>query len=373
MRKHLLRSAAAVMMAMTVQAAAHPGHAAADASAARATAMSAAASAFVATLSAEQRARIERPFADDAARTNWSNLPTPLYPRDGLPLTEMTAAQRVALHDLLAAATSSQGYAKATTIMWIEEILREQETARMAAGEFPADRIDRMKTIIASRQAGNYWVTISGTPGGTRWGWMLSGHHLAVNFTVVDGKVAFTPLFVGAEPQVVKDGQFAGWRVLDHEIVRAFALVRSLDAGQRRSAILADAVAPDQFTGKGRKDGLAVMAGVPASRLDADQQRMLWGLVREFVGSAADEAADAQMRKIERDGMAKLHFAWWGPTDDPSRRFMYRIHGPSILIEYVREERGGAPTNHVHAIVRDPSNDYGEDWLAKHYREQPHP
>jgi hypothetical protein len=198
-------------------------------------------------------------------------------------------------------------------------------------------------------------------------------HHLAVNFTVVDGKVGFTPLFVGAEPQVVKEGTFAGWRVLDHEIVRAFALVRSLDAGQRRMAVLADTVAEDQFTGKGRKDSLATMAGIPASRLGADQQRMLWGLVREFVGSAADEAADAQMRKIERDGLAKLHFAWWGPTDDPSRRFMYRIHGPSILIEYVREERNGAPTNHVHAIVRDPSNDYGEDWLAKHYREQPHP
>ena len=48
-------------------------------------------------------------------------------------------------------------------------------------------------------------------------------------------------------------------------------------------------------------------------------------------------------------------------------------HGPSILIEYVRQGQRSTPANHVHAIVRDPRNDYGEDWLAKHYREQPHP
>ena len=67
------------------------------------------------------------------------------------------------------------------------------------------------------------------------------------------------------------------------------------------------------------------------------------------------------------------HCAWWGSTTGPAQRFMYRIHGPSILIEYVRQGQGSRPLNHVHAIVRDPRNDYGEDWLGKHYREQPHP
>lgn len=30
---------------------------------------------------------------------------------------------------------------------------------------------------------------------------------------------------------------------------------------------------------------------------------------------------------------------------------------------------GGGTANHVHSIVRDPSNDYGEDWLGRHYEE----
>jgi hypothetical protein len=212
-----------------------------------------------------------------------------------------------------------------------------------------------------------------GEPGAARWGWMLTGHHLAANFTVVDGAVAFTPLFVGANPQVVRDGPYAGWRVLGHETARGFALARSLTGQQRRTAVVSGTVSDALFTGKGRKDALKTMAGIPASQLSAGQQEMLWGLVREFVGTAGDEAAAAQLRSIERDGIGKLHFAWWGSTEDPAQRFMYRIHGPSILIEYVREGNGSQPLNHVHAIVRDPRNDYGEDWLGKHYREQPHP
>ena len=31
-----------------------------------------------------------------------------------------------------------------------------------------------------------------------------------------------------------------------------------------------------------------------------------------------------------------------------------------------------ASKNHDHVVVRDPKNDYGEDWLAHHYKEQ-HP
>jgi hypothetical protein len=32
----------------------------------------------------------------------------------------------------------------------------------------------------------------------------------------------------------------------------------------------------------------------------------------------------------------------------------------------------GTPSSRVHAIVRDPRNDYGEDWLERHHAES-HP
>jgi hypothetical protein len=337
----------------------------------QAVAMAESASAFLATLTDEQRARIVRPFEDDAARTNWSYWPPDPSEREGLLIAGLSAAQRIAFHRMLMAATSGQGYAKSTAVMWLDDILRAEEAGKLAAPD--AERVTPPGQLPPRRSSANYRIVMFGQPGSARWGWMLTGHHLAANFTVVNGAVAFTPLFVGASPQVVGDGPYAGWHVLGHETVRGFELARSLTDQQRRVAVVSGVASNAAFTDRGRREQLKTMVGIPASQLSAQQQQVLWGLVREFVGSAGDEAAQAKLRAIERDGLDQLHFAWWGPTTDPAQRFMYRIHGPSILIEYVRQGQGSTPLNHVHAIVRDPRNDYGEDWLAKHYREQPHP
>ena len=342
---------------------------------AQSSAIADAATRFLDSLSAEQRATATRPFEDDAARVNWSNLPAPMAPRHGIALADLSPEQRQAAHSLLIAAMSSQGYGKTAAIMWIDDILRVEEGEWLASATLTPEQRAQREAILASRSSGNYWFVVFGDPAESRWGWAISGHHLAANFTVVDGRVAFTPLFLGAAPQTVGSGPYAGWSVLQHEIDRGFAMVASLNEEQRRQAVIADAVTNDLFTGRGRKDSLAAPIGLPASQLDARQQAQLWGLIREFVGDATDEAAAAQMEAIRADGVGSLHLAWWGPTDDPAQRFMYRIHGPSILIEYTRENdtRGsGGPGNHVHAIVRDPRNDYGEDWLGHHYTEHPH-
>jgi len=63
------------------------------------------------------------------------------------------------------------------------------------------------------------------------------------------------------------------------------------------------------------------------------------------------------------------HFAWQGPAPDPNARFYFRVHGPRILIEYDVQEPLTNQGGHVHAITRDPTNDYGMDWLALHYQE----
>ena len=333
--------------------------------------MAESASAFLATLTSDQRAKIVHRFDDDAARANWSYWPPDPSEREGLLIAALTAPQRIAFHEMLMSATSSQGYSKSTAIMWLDDILRAEEAGKLAAPD--PERVTPPGRLPPRRSSANYRIVMFGEPGSARWGWMLTGHHLAANFTVVNGEVAFTPLFVGASPQVVGAGPYAGWHVLGHETVRGFELARSLTDQQRQAAVVSGAVSNAFFTDRGRKDQLKTMVGIPASRLTGRQQQLLRGLVREFVGSAGDEAADAKLRSIESDGLDQLHFAWWGSTADPAQRFMYRIHGPSILIEYVRQGQGSTPLNHVHAIVRDPRNDYGEDWLGKHYREQPHP
>ena len=52
------------------------------------------------------------------------------------------------------------------------------------------------------RDPEQYFITIFGEPSDAKsWGWRFEGHHLAFNFTVVDGNhVFFAPSFIGSNP-----------------------------------------------------------------------------------------------------------------------------------------------------------------------------
>ena len=327
--------------------------------------MTASASEFLDGLSEAQLGEALFALDDAEARTRWSNLPSVMYDRGGVRLGDLSDAQHRSLHALLRTSTSSQGYHKIAGIIWIDDVLSDEVRAeRGEVGGF-------MARLIESWSSENYWVAFFGDPrSDTRWGWLLTGHHLAASFTVVDDQVAFTPLFLGAEPYEIASGPYAGYRALSHEVERGYDLVQSLTTEQRTHAVVSDGVPDDILEGPGRRASLMQFEGITASSLTAHQQLLLHRLIAEYVRNADHDAAEAHLQKIERDGTDSLHFAWMGPTDDISLRYYYRVHGPSILIEYVRERGvGGAGANHVHSIVRDPHNDYGEDWLQMHYRE----
>lgn len=95
-----------------------------------ATQMTVAANAFIATLDKSQRESTVLPLLIDE-RTTWSNLPIIIVHPDGLLVGDMNDDQRSALHDLLRASMSSQGYAKAVGIMRLDDILYEIKTARL--------------------------------------------------------------------------------------------------------------------------------------------------------------------------------------------------------------------------------------------------
>jgi hypothetical protein len=54
----------------------------------------------------------------------------------------------------------------------------------------------------------------------------------------------------------------------------------------------------------------------------------------------------------------ETYFAWYGPTTNGSAAY-FRIQGPKLLIEYAPQ----GSTNHIHTIIRDPSNDYGKELI----------
>ncbi|ANY21016.1 hypothetical protein A6F68_02520 [Tsuneonella dongtanensis] len=336
---------------------------------ARVRAMRDATTVFIASLDEAQRASVLGDLDDTRSRTSWSNLPVSMAPRSGLSVADMTSAQRVAFHAMMAAALSSQGYLKTATIMWHEDVLRgivEGTLAAMPDGDPPKAQ---GLAFAENYDTEKFFVKIFGNPGDSDWGWLVTGHHFAATFTVSGGKIAFTPMFLGANPQVVPQGRYAGWRLLQHEADRALALLGSLDAEQLKRAVVSGEVDAELFAGPGNQDSHKVQFGIKASELDPLQRNMLQGLLNEYLGDASDEAAARQRDTIEADGLETLRFAWWGPTDAPSGRYMFRVQGPSVVIDYIRESSGDGQFNHVHSILRDPSNDYGADWLKRHYDE----
>jgi hypothetical protein len=64
-----------------------------------------------------------------------------------------------------------------------------------------------------------------------------------------------------------------------------------------------------------------------------------------------------------------VHFAWQGPSPSDDAQYYFRVHGPRILIEYDVQEPLTRNGGHIHALTRDPVNDYGMDWLGIHYQE----
>ncbi len=314
-----------------------------------------AATIFLTSLTASQRETTVYSLDTDA-RATWSNLPTLMAQPIGLLVADMSDDQRLATHNLLRASLSSQGYAKATGIMLLDDVLRQEASQQLDSD--PASREDRFRVAMAeNRSSANYAVALFGDPNSDNWGWKMTGHHLAVNFTVADGRVGFTPMFLGSSPTTVAMGSLLGWMALSHEGTRGVEFMQSLSAAQQKIAKIHDEAASDVFEGPGRRASLAENEGLQANSLNPGQKLLLRMLVTEYVRNADFDSADAQLELIDQAGWNNLWFSWRGPValDD---EFYYRVHGPRILIEYNRQN----PT-HDHAIVRDPQNDYGEDWL----------
>jgi hypothetical protein len=326
-----------------------------------ATQMTAAARAFIATLDESQRNSAVMPLRGDE-RTTWSNLPIIMVSPKGILIGDMNDDQRSALHDLLRASMSSQGYGKASGIMRLDDMLHEIEADGLAND--PESRNDPFRqAFVATRGSGNYAVAIFGEPASGDWGWKLAGHHFAVNFTVADGQVGFTPMFVGSNPTTIEAGPYAGWMAMPHEASRGIDLMLSLTDAQQQAAMIADVVADDVFEGPGRRASLEKYEGLKTDEMSVAQMRLLRALVTEYVGNVDFDSAEAQLELIDQAGWDELWLSWRGPVDLHGE-FYYRVHGPRLLIEYNRQN----PT-HDHSVMRDPINDYGEDWLEHHYKE----
>jgi hypothetical protein len=266
--------------------------------------------------------------------------------------------------------------------MSFENVLRELNAPRagLAAAEF--------------RHSGKYQFSFFGEPHAEQtWGWRMVGHHVAVNFTIVDGSyVAPTPLLFGSEP-----ARFGVFSPLTDDEDRGFLLLESLETAQRQQAIIHDVAPPDFVTRVVKKLGEEELPGdhelgfdyyvisdqdretlkwirhqakgLPGASMNAKQVALFRDVIAGYVERLPDDPARLHLERLERAGFEQFSFAWAGQPERGKPHY-YRVQGPSFLVEFENAQVGaGLPgeANHIHTVWRDPDNDFGDDLLLNHH------
>ena len=317
----------------------------------------AAANQFLEALGPEQKQRACFPIDDDAWR-RWSNI-HPHLMRHGVPLEELTPAQRGRGIALLAACLSDRGFTTVRDVMKLNEFIGEVTGRWEEYGQWL------------------YWLSVMGTPSESApWGWQIDGHHLIVNCFVLGDQLVMTPTFLGSEPVHADSGQHAGIRVFGAEESKGLALMRALAPEQRARATIGQELPVELFTAAFRDNCEMTYEGLRYDDLSRAQQEGLLDLLDVYVGRMRPGHSAVRMDEVRRH-LADTWFAWMGGTDETSV-FYYRIHNPVILVEF-DHQRGIALDNdqpsrdHIHTVVRTPNgNDYGKDLLRQHHQQFDH-
>jgi hypothetical protein len=356
-----------------------------------------AAAAWLDSLDTEQRSIAQLPWPSEHERVRWFYTPTD---HGGLPLASMDAGQQRLALRVLATGLSAEGYATATTVMGLENVLDRLEHWSVRWGR------DR------GRDPQLYWLRVFGDPGATSgWSWRFGGHHISVQHTVVAGEVASSsPCFLGANPAETTLLGGVLLRPLGAAEDLARELMRGLTPAQRETATL-HPVAPvdivsgnrprlvDGGAGPALLDGwrresldpgdeeqlerddaaareaagvtpeqVAAVAltrlpkGLPGSEMSGSQQQLLLTLLRSFVARLPKGLAEREATKFEGARIDEVHVAWAG-DHAPGRPHYYRLQGPRFLAEYDNTQ---VNVNHVHTVWRDPDGDFARDVLTEH-------
>ena len=336
MKKHL--SLAALLLSAPFALAANP-----------AQDMGRAAHSFLKGLSAEQKAKAVFKFTDEE-RENWHFIP---LDRKGLKLSELTPAQTHQAYALLASGLSQKGVLNASTIMGLEAVLAEMEN-------------DPVK-----RDTQKYYIAIFGEPSSKQktgtWGWRFEGHHLSLNYTIINGNVVVTPAFFGTNPAVVRKGPLKGTRPLGRMEDQARTLMKSLkEAG--KPVVLSDKAPRDILSSQDRVASKPESQGVQGADMNDEQKKLLLAILREFSSNTRSEIAMPAMAEVS-GVVDKLQFAWAGGLNKGDPHYFRVTDQGEFMVEYANTQNGA---NHAHAVWRLFDGDFGRDVLKEHL-EKDHP
>ncbi|MBN8673194.1 MAG: DUF3500 domain-containing protein [Chitinophagales bacterium] len=302
------------------------------------------------SLDSTQRAKAIFLF-DDMSRYDWNYLPASLIPRKGVCVKDLDSIQKKNVYALLKSFLSDKGFLRTQDIMNNEYYLKELEP-----------------TMI-HRIPENYFVAFYGMPGkDSVWGWKFSGHHIALNFTIVNNQLALTPIFFGVYPAEIKEGKNKGRRIIKDEEDIGFDLVNMLTSEQKAKAIFQSKAFNDIVTANAIQVGPLTPVGIAAKNLTNQQKTILNKLIVSHLSSMPAAIAELRMKRIVAEDFNQIRFGWAGGLVKGVPHY-YRIQGKTFLIEFDNTTHNA---NHIHIVWRDFDGDFGIDLLNEHYKKSKH-
>ena len=314
-------------------------------------------------LSPQARDQLSHPL-DSRVWRAWFN-PEFYINRYGLRLEEQDPAIRELALRVIEASLSEKGYGLIRNVM--------------RTNEFLGDLVGLPKIMNES----SYNINLFGTPSAEApWGWNFYGHHLCLNCLFIGNQQVFTPIFLGAEPNEIDEGEYAGTVIFSEQEQAGLAFMESLPAELAEQAILYRSTRdPDMPEGRVvpgdelhlggafHDNRVIPYEGLPIGQCTAQQQNSLVELVELFLSYQPDGPRAARLTEVRRR-LDQTWFCWIGGTRAPEP-FYFRIQSPVIFIEF--DHHAGiylANTEperfHIHIIVRTPNgNDYGAELVRR--------
>lgn len=295
---------------------------------------------------------------------SWAN-PEFMQHDTGLRLDEVDPAVCEAILALVEASLSPAGFDLVRNLMRINGFLGELVELPQLMNEY------------------SYNVALYGEPSETEpWGWQLFGHHVALNCLVAGTQLVISPVFLGAEPDVIDAGPHRGVKVFKERIALARQLMAALPDGLRKEATLfesmVDPAMPEGRIHAGDERHLAgcfqdnrviPYEGIPVSAMPDDALAVLDELVEDFIAHLPDGPRSARRREIQ-EHYGESWFCWIGGWEGQDA-FYFRLQSPVVVME-LDHHTGVFLGNdtpapfHMHTVMRTPNgNDYGRELVRQ--------
>ena len=139
----------------------------------------------------------------------------------GLRLDECTTEVQSAVHKLMKASSSPEGYEKILGCCLTNDFLGHLVNGKKVLNEH------------------SYNFRLFGTPSLTEpWGYTFFGHHLCLAVVVQGKRMVIGPTFMGAEPDRIDEGPHNGLRLFKTEELESLNLMQSLSPELQKKATL---------------------------------------------------------------------------------------------------------------------------------------